>query len=234
MCPSRRARHQIQLSIAFVIAAFVPSAVRGEEVRLLYEVTQGTYVEEGGFVGVWGYHLPASDLAFLELTIDTDSNTATLQRYGANLEPIDGLLFDIPDFEPLTNLPILGPYIVIAQEMSHPFVLYLSGTLNLDVTFDDASILLSARASFPWECCDIPYLFAYNGVDGVAIPTDFGDADLDHKTDLADLGAIVECLGGPGVEIDSACDFADGDGDVQVDLADVALMQRTWNPSAPR
>jgi len=218
------------------VAVFAPRGATGEEVRLLYEVVGGAYVEVGGFVGSWGYELPNDGFAFLGLTIDTDSDTGTLQRYGANLVPLSGFLSDPIGDEVFRNRQIVGNRIRFTQSVPHPYGSFVPkmGVLSVAVSFSETSIRFDFSASYPIICCDIPYLFSFTGVQGVAMPIDFGDANRDHTTDLFDLESIVECVVGPGFEVDPVCDFVDGNGDLQVDLIDVALMQRTWNPSAPR
>jgi hypothetical protein len=58
-----------------------------------------------------------------------------------------------------------------------------------------------------------------------------GDVDADCDVDLADLAALVGCLGGPGTTPSASCAtgiHADVDGDIDVDLRDFGWLQTSF------
>lgn len=51
-----------------------------------------------------------------------------------------------------------------------------------------------------------------------------GDFDGDGDVDLLDFALLINCMGGPGVQVDGDCLEADSDADADVDLADAAWL----------
>lgn len=54
------------------------------------------------------------------------------------------------------------------------------------------------------------------------------DSNADGVFDLADVGAFLDCMEGPGVTLDPPCAPSDTDQDVDADLKDVAFLQAAY------
>ena len=59
------------------------------------------------------------------------------------------------------------------------------------------------------------------------------DLDQDNDVDLADAGALLACIGGPGAVLIGECALSDLDFDADVDLADAYRLQQLYTSELP-
>jgi len=105
----------------------------------------------------------------------------------------------------------LGPFTSDADALFGPTGLASDAALNLFIVDTNSNRLLR-----------------FDTVRAAAAAADF---DLDGDVDLADHARLVDCLEGPGQEVDVACRVPDLDADLNVDLADFARLQRCFSGS---
>jgi hypothetical protein len=73
-----------------------------------------------------------------------------------------------------------------------------------------------------------PVLMRQRAVAGFS-PGAFGDADCNHRVNLADLRLLSDCMTGPTRRLNLGCEAFDADLDGDVDLADFAAFQLVFD-----